>query len=219
MPDYSPTKKYLFAAIFAVAMAYFEAAVVVYLREIYYPGGFSLPLVMIPQKMIIIELFREASTMIMLIAVTWFMGRKFWERFGWFIILFGIWDIFYYVWLKLTIGWPESLLDWDVLFLIPVPWIGPVISPVAVSAVMIIIGYSITKLYFKGRHFKPTLFSWILASVATCMVLFSFMHDLDATLRLQPPRPYLYWLLISGLTLYAWAYLHPFCKTKIFKRS
>jgi len=218
MPNHSLTKKYLYVAIFAIAMAYFEAAVVVYLRELYYPEGFSLPLIDIPHRMIVIELFREASTLIMLIVVAALCGKKFWERFGYFIILFGIWDIFYYVWLNVTLGWPASLLEWDVLFLIPYPWIGPVIAPVSISVVMILTGYSITKLYYKGRQFKPTLFSWVLAIIATCMILLSFMYDLDATLRFQPPRPYLYWLLISGLTLYVWAYLHSFCKTKIFKR-
>ena len=27
-------------------------------------------------------------------------------------------------------GWPETVLDWDILFLLPLPWWGPVIAPV-----------------------------------------------------------------------------------------
>jgi len=217
MPDHSLTKRYLFITIFAVAMAYFEAAVVVYLRELYYPDGFALPLVEIPRKLIIIELFREASTMIMIAVTAALCGRKFWERFGYFIIIFGIWDIFYYIWLKVTLGWPVSLLDWDILFLIPLPWIGPVIAPMAVSVVMILIGHSITRLYYKRRFFKPSLFSWLLAIIGTGMILLSFMYDTAATLHFQPPRPYLYWLLISGLTLYVWAYLHSYSRTRVFE--
>ena len=57
-----------------------------------------------------------------------------------FMISFGVWDIFYYVFLRLLIGWPESLMTWDLLFLLPVPWVGPVIAPVLVSLSMIVAG-------------------------------------------------------------------------------
>ena len=206
-------RKLTYIVIFAVAMAYFEAAVVVYLRELYHPEGFMFPLKAVPTGEIIVELFRELATMIMLVMVAVMSGRKSWERFGYFLILFGIWDIFYYVWLKATIGWPSSFLDWDILFLIPLPWIGPVIAPVAVSTLMIIVGLSMTRLFQKGFSFGPTIRTWILAILATAMILFSFMYDLDATLRFQMPRPYLYWLLISGLALYIVAYLHSYERT------
>ncbi len=39
-----------------------------------------------------------------------------------FAIAFGVWDIVFYVCLQLLLGWPASLLTWDILFLIPVPW-------------------------------------------------------------------------------------------------
>jgi hypothetical protein len=207
-------KKLILVAVFAVAMAYFEAAVVVYLRELFHPEGFAFPLKAVPGRQIIVELLREIATMIMLITVAAMSGRKFWERFGYFLILFGIWDIFYYIWLRVAVGWPSSFLEWDILFLIPLPWIAPVIAPVAVAVLMLIIGLSITRLYYKGFSFEPTLRSWILAAAATAMILFSFMYDLDATLHFQMPRPYLYWLLISGLALYVVAYLHSYEKTR-----
>ena len=116
-------KKLVWLALFAIAMAYFEAAVVVYLRELFYPDYFPFPLKFIPLNLLAIELFREAATLVMLTAVAVVVGKKFWERFGYMIILFGVWDIFYYVWLKVTIGWPVSLQDWDILFLIPIPWL------------------------------------------------------------------------------------------------
>jgi hypothetical protein len=205
-------KRIAFIVIFAIAMAYFEAAVVVYLRELHYPLGFSFPLRAPLQELIVIELFREIATILMLITVGAVAGRKFWEKFGYFIILFGVWDIFYYIWLKVTIGWPGSFLEWDVLFLIPVPWIGPVIAPIAISVLMIIIGLSITGLFSRGYSFRPALFTWLLTVFATALVLFSFMYDVDATLRFQMPRPYLYWLLLSGLTLYVLAYIHSYRK-------
>ena len=87
--------KIIFLSLFAAAMGYLEAAVVVYLRDLLYPGGFSFPLRDMPARIIVIELFRELSTMVMLVAVAALSGRRFWERFGFFIFIFGLWDVFY----------------------------------------------------------------------------------------------------------------------------
>src|SRR3989339_29735 len=138
--------------VFAVAFGYIESAVVVYLRELYYPNGFIVPfsigfpfirfgaspfLAAIPQKIMLIEVFREAATIILLGAAAFLAGKSFKERLGVFLWPFAVWDIFYYVFLRLTIGWPQSLNTPDVLFLIPVPWIAPVWMPLAGSAAMI----------------------------------------------------------------------------------
>jgi len=189
-------------------MGYFEAAVVVYLRGLFYPEGFSFPLKIAPSGHIITELFREAATIIMLVTVAALAARKFWERFGYFIILFGVWDIFYYVWLKVLIDWPSSLFDWDILFLIPLPWISPVIAPVLVALLMIVIGLSITSLFHKGYEFKPTKVTWGLAVSGTFLILLSFMIDVDAGINQKMPEPYLYRLLFPGLFFYCIAYLH-----------
>lgn len=183
-------------------MAYIEAAVVVYLRELYYPEGFSFPLKLIPDRLLFIELLREAATIVMLAIIAVLTGRKPWERFGWFIIAFGIWDIFYYIWLRATICWPAGLLDWDILFLVPLPWIGPVIAPILISLVMIGAGLSITRLYDGGRTFSPPRSSWILAVAATVIILYSFMRDTGATLNQHKPQPYYFSLLIIGLAFY-----------------
>jgi hypothetical protein len=191
-------------------MGYFEATVVVYLRDLYYPDGFSFPLVMIPTRMITIELFRELSTIVMIAAVAIIAGKKLWERFGFFLILFGIWDIFYYVWLRISINWPLSMFDWDVLFLIPIPWIGPVIAPILIALLMIIFGFKITGLFAQGINFKPTLASWTLSIIGTVLILYSFMRDTDATISQMMPQPYLYSFLIAGLILYLIAFIHAY---------
>ena len=196
--------------LFAVAMGYFEAALVVYLREFLYPEGFSFPFKIIPVNLAVIEIVREAATVIMLIAVSALAGRKFWERFGYFIILFGIWDIFYYVFLWLTIGWPSTIFEWDVLFLIPLPWIGPVIAPVLVAVLMVVCGVLMTRMIHKGREFRFTRLSWVLGCVATAVILFTFMRDFNATMRQQLPQPYWYWLLFAGLALYCWAFVRSY---------
>ena len=135
----------------------------------------------------------------MLAAVSMLAGRKFWERFGYFIIMFGVWDIFYYIWLKAAINWPSSLFEWDILFLIPLPWIGPVIAPVLVALLMIVIGISLTYLFNKGQTFKPTVVTWVLAVIATVVIMYSFMCDVEAGLRQGMPKPYRYELLLIGI--------------------
>jgi hypothetical protein len=193
---------------FSVAMAVVEAAIVVYLRRIYYPEGFHFPLKAVELATLSIELVREVATVVMLVAVGMLAGTRGWERFAYFLVAFGAWDIAYYLWLKLFINWPASLLDWDILFLLPLPWIGPVIAPCSIAVIMIVIGMSIITLLHRGFNFRATPLSWVLAICATAILLFSFMHDFPATLHFQEPHPYLYGLLVIGDLLYIIAYLH-----------
>jgi hypothetical protein len=206
------TGKSILIASFAIAFAYVETSVVVYLRELFYPEGFTFPLKSMPLKLIVIELVRELATMIMLGAVAMLTARRAWERFGYFIIAFGVWDIFYYIWLKATIDWPSSIFEWDILFLIPVPWIGPVVAPVLISILMIVVGFMITRLYSLGSEFEPGWLSWSLAILATVVILYSFTRDFSATLNQQMPQPYQYSWLVIGLLLYGSGFAIPYRK-------
>jgi len=184
--------------IFGIAMGFAEAAVVVYLRMIYYPGGFEFPLKLIADQDIIIEVYREMATIFMLLSFSALVGKSPFERFSCFIMSFGIWDIFYYVWLKVLLDWPATLFDWDILFLIPVPWIGPVIAPVSVSMLLILSGIIIATQFNNGRNMRFSLFSIILALTGSMVILYSFMYDTGATLQQQMPEPYRYELLVIG---------------------
>ena len=129
-------------AAFAVAMAYVEAAVVAYLRLLYYPDGFSIEgaasLQCVPPTVLAIEIGREAATIVMLVAVAFLSaGKNWWVRLAHFMWAFAIWDIFYYIWLYVLLRWPPGPMTVDVLFLIPRPWIAPVFVPVAISLLMI----------------------------------------------------------------------------------
>jgi len=208
------TGKIIWLAIFAIAMAFIESAVVVYLRAIFYPDGFKFPLKAITDHKIVIEVFREAATLFMLLSVTFLAGKKRWERFAYFMFLFGVWDVFYYIWLKVLLNWPASLFDWDILFLIPIPWISPVIAPVSVSLLMIIFSILISRSIHKGFGFSPKLLSGILALSGITLILYSFMHDINATLHQQMPKPYHYDFLIIGDSLFIVAFLIAYVKRK-----
>jgi len=203
-------KTVLYILLFTVAMTYVESALVVVLRELFYPTGFEFPLKDIPSWIMLMEAGRELATILMLIVVAALAARRFWRRFGFFLLMFGVWDIFYYSWLKLLIGWPTSWTDWDLLFLIPVPWVGPVIAPITVSIVMIVVGTSIISLFHAKLEFRPTRFSWIMALAATAAILYSFMADYELILRQEEPRGYNYVLLGIGLLLYLIGYIHAY---------
>ena len=190
--------------VFSVAMAFLEAVVVVYLRELYYPEGFAFPLKMIPARVALIEAGRELATVVMLVAVAWFSGRTPAERFALFGICFAVWDIFYYAWLRALIGWPASFFTWDILFLIPSPWIGPVISPLAVSVCLIVGSIIILNRLKSGGRFRPNLWEWAIACGGALLIVLSYTMDLDAGLGKSRPQPYRWELLAVGLA--AWFY-------------
>jgi hypothetical protein len=123
---------------FAIAMGMLESAVVIYLRDILYPEGFDFPLNPVRPDLVWTEIGRELATLVMLLTLGILTGRTLAERFAWFLYAFAVWDIFYYIFLWILIGWPESIMTWDVLFLLPVTWTGPVLSPLIVACTMIV---------------------------------------------------------------------------------
>ena len=123
----SMREKVVFLVVFAAAMAFVEAAVVVYLREMIGVGPL-FPMKYLPPKIVTVEIVREAATLVMLLCAASLAVRGSARRFGAFLLLFAVWDIFYYLWLYAATGWPACVTDWDILFLIPLPWVGPVWS-------------------------------------------------------------------------------------------
>ena len=162
---------------FSVAMGFLETAVVVYLRNIYYPEGFHLPLKVIDPHIALVEILREAATLMMLISIAMLTGKSSIQRFAFFLLCFGIWDLFYYVFLKVFLNWPASLLDGDVLFLIPLPWIGPVLAPCILSLTMMLVALVFLK---KENILSESGIGWkniLLMITGSCIVIYSFIMD------------------------------------------
>jgi len=192
--------------VIGIAFGYFEAAVVIYLRELVYPSGFSFPLVVIPVKLLVTEVCREAASLVLIVAIAALAAGRFRDRLGYLLILFGTWDIFYYVWLKVTLDWPGSLVDWDVLFLIPLPWIAPVIAPLLIAGLMVVIGVMILVASARQHEFGKPRLTAVLTLLGTAPILYSFMYDTAATLHQQMPQDYRYSLLAAGLIVYVAAF-------------
>ncbi len=171
--------------VFSIAMGYMETAVVVYLREMYYPGGFGFPLKPIGFNIAVTEIIREAATIIMLGAAGILTGRTTTEKFGNFVYSFAVWDIFYYVFLKLLLHWPDSLVSWDLLFLIPVPWVGPVICPVLNSLSMILLALIISYFTDKKLTVKLKTKEWIMLITGSVVVIISYTLDYSSYILSQ----------------------------------
>lgn len=140
MPD--RTRNILLLTLFAIGMAQVEASLVVHLRSLYYPAN---PLEIFPLNLLsprdhAIELARELATVVMILSVALLTARGFTRVFAVFVFVFGLWDLFYYLWLKIMIGWPVSWLEWDVLYLIPWPWLGPWLAPVLIALLFVVWG-------------------------------------------------------------------------------
>ena len=167
--------------IFSVAMGLLEAVVVIYLRQIYYPHGFSFPLTLLNTKIYFIELLRELATLVMLVSVSLLAGNSRNQKFAWFLFAFALWDLTYYAALKLFLDWPVSWLTWDVLFLIPVTWVGPVLAPVICSLTMLLLAFMI----LRKPHFRFTKASFWLMLSGAALIFFSFVQDYGTLLLHQ----------------------------------
>jgi hypothetical protein len=198
---------------FAISFAWVESAIVVYLREIYYAGKFNFPLVIvwgegrrIIDPLLGIELAREIATIIMLVAVGYMAGKNQYQRIAFFMIAFGIWDIFYYIWLYVMVSWPESLMTWDLLFSLPLPWVGPVITPVLIAIVMVVAGALI--IYCDEKGYDLRLWRWYDTAIEFgCggVMIMAFCWDWKNILQVPGqiartglPNPFAWWLYVPA---------------------
>ena len=212
---------------YAIAMAFLESAVVIYLRELYYPVEFKFPMAPIATHVAITELFRELATMIMLLAPAALVTTGRLERFAWFSFCFGVWDIFYYVFLKAVLDWPATIFEPDILFLVPVVWVGPVLAPCVVSIGLIMLAGILLHRRSIQPHFRLKGVHWSALVLSGSLILYTFLEepvgyvlktsgirsisswpasDAEALVALQGyiPEHYDWWTFIVALIVGGW---------------
>lgn len=205
----STTKRFLGVSAYAIAMAYLEAAVVVYLRALL--GLTDITAVDVSLGPYgLVEIGREAATVAMLVAVGWMAGRRGRERWAYGLFAFGLWDIFYYIWLKLLIDWPASLLGWDLLFLIPLPWWGPVLAPALIAALFCVAAVLAVVRMQRGQRLGITPLRLAIAMAGALLALYVFMSDAIRAVLAGPvdwsalrPTPFQWPLFLVSLGLMA----------------
>ena len=220
-------RRVLLVTLFGVAFGYVEAAVVVYLRVIYDPVRASLhpeqppdsllPLVTLQElraedpehvTRLAIELGRELATLVMLVVAAALARRRRGEWIAFFMIVFGVWDIAYYLGLKAMIGFPASLMTWDILFLVPLPWLGPVLAPVVVSLTMIGAGCVMLRETEHERPLQARWYHWTGIVAGGLIVIWSFCKDYEQTLAGEMPNAYSWPLFALGELVGMAAFAH-----------
>jgi hypothetical protein len=206
--------------LFGISFGYVEASVVVYLRTVYdplrvqlhpdRPAGELFPLISpeqlrkaAPERfwLLSVEIAREAATIVMLASVALIAGRSAWLPS--FAIAFGTWDLAFYLFLRILLHWPSSIMTWDILFLIPVPWVAPVLAPSIVS--MTIIGAGLVALARPVR-LRPS--HWVAMIAGGALILLSFMWDWQNLLAGGLPRPFAWTLFGAGDLLGIAVFVH-----------
>jgi hypothetical protein len=181
--------------------------VVIYLREIAVPirAQAGLPpseLFPIPSleqigpkiKLVEMELAREAATLAMLAAVAGIVSRKSVAAFS---LAFGIWDLAFYGWLRVLIGWPPTPNTWDLLFLVPVPWAAPVLAP-SIVALSLAIGGALVLASDPAEKSTPSRIAGPLLVSGAAVLLVSFMWDWRHWLAGGMPRSFPWGIFAAG---------------------
>ncbi len=219
--------------VFGIAFGYLEAAVVSYLRILHEPArrhfypdrpsGELFPLLTLEQvgtagpeqrKTLFVEIGREAATMLMLAAIALAVARNARQWTAAFIIAFGVWDIVFYAGLKLLLNWPSSLLTWDILFLIPVPWVGPVIAPIIVSSAMVAAGMWCLRRESTGRPLRIDLWNTAGVLAGALVIILSFTLDYRNIMAGGLPHPFHWGVFGLGLGIGILSYAFALIATK-----
>ena len=232
MPPFRPGWLLAGVVLFGIGFGFVEAVVVVDLRTILTAvTGRTDPLSadeifpMIPMdrleradpataRLMKIEVLREAATLVMLAGVGRAAGRTFIQRLSLLLIAFGIWDLCYYVFLKVLLGWPESLWTWDILFLIPVPWAAPVLAPAIVAASMAVAGSAVIVREASGRAFRVSGREWTALVSGGFLLILSFCWDWRNIASGGMPNPFPWALFAAGEGVGLGGFLHAACTNR-----
>ncbi|MGO9480426.1 MAG: hypothetical protein ACLP05_01415 [Candidatus Kryptoniota bacterium] len=172
--------------IYAIAMGYLESAVVIYLRETAFGNSVQVfPLRFMTPQLGQIELIREAATIVMLLTTGYLAGKNTFQKWMFFVYSFAVWDIFYYIFLRIFTGWPHSFGDFDVLFLIPVIWISPVAAPILISLLLTLTSIILISLSGKSENLRISITGSVLFLSGAAAAFYSFAEQSIRILVLQ----------------------------------
>lgn len=207
-PIKSTDQRIIFSLIaFGIAFGFLEAAVVVYLRVISHsvraaagiPPDQLFPLIKIEQigsymKIVRIEAAREASTIVMLVSIALAATRNARTWIAAFALVFGVWDLAFYASLRIMTGWPASLGNWDLLFLLPVPWTGPVLAPSIVAA-SLVAGGIVALMRQPPRIDRVT---WMMLLAGGAIVFVSFIWEWRDVVAGMMPKNFPWTIFVAG---------------------
>ncbi len=225
--------------LFGISFGYVEAAVVIYLRSLTEPvrarvysqaAANNLFPLLTPEELhsqnqgklwgvLKIELLREFATLVMLAAIALAVSRSRTEGVAAFAVAFGVWDLAFYAFLRLLIGWPASLFTWDLLFLLPVPWCGPVLAPAIVSVTMIGAGAVVLRNAGQHRATRMTRLQWLSIYMGGLIVVISFTWNYRRLLQARLPHTFPWPVFLLGEALGISGFVRGWLKTTRLRPS
>lgn len=187
--------------VFGVAFGLIEAAVVVYLRDIFdIQDGELFPFLPYPDSIqenaLRIERFREAATLLLMLAPAYLFSNRVFEKVVAYGIVFGLWVMSYYGFLWIFLDWPTTLMTYDVLFLIPALWVAPVICPLMISLSLVVFGTSYIIIGRRRVTRIPSAMQFLMAVGGGVLVIWSFVAESDYYMNGGVP-PAFSWLIFG----------------------
>lgn len=199
-------KKLLPLCILGIAFGMIEASVVIYLRPFFAPADSPFSLVLLnPEGMtalqrtlLTVEAWREIATLLLIAGAAAVAARSLLHWAAYFVFTFAVWDIFYYIWLSVRIGWPQTLMQWDILFLIPKMWLAPVLVPLLISVMGIVMSMVVVRTLDLRRSVHMAFYHWTPVCLALLLWLISFLNKSDKGMT-SFPESYSWWLFVLGM--------------------
>ena len=201
-------KRLAVLTLFSITFAFFVTAVMYFIRSHYYPNGFDFPVKLLKGLPFAIEYMRQLANLVIIFCVAYLAGRNVRERMAAFMFVFGLWDIFYYIWFYILIQWPPDLMAWDLLYRVPVHWSGPVIAPIIVSIALIKAALLIFYSGSKNWNIKFNLSDWLVEIFAGIGVLTAFLWNYQKIQQGKIPEYFPWWIfgVSVGLGICYFAY-------------
>jgi hypothetical protein len=183
-------------------MGLMEAVVVVYLRALGQNGGTELMQLhelvrALDPRLLFIERQREVATLVLLLVPAFLFSERFTYRLLAYVLGFGVWDLTYYLFLRGFIAWPAHWFVLDVLFLIPKPWIAPVLCPIMIAGSMVLFATLYLSLARTRAIKSPHPGAWLALVAGAGLTLFAFMGQSDAYMRASEQLPRFPWMLFG----------------------
>ncbi len=196
---------YLGLWLFGIAFGLMEASVVVYLRALSAPDGAGAAnptdmLTGLAAQLLATERIRELTTLAILAVPAALFARRLSYKVLAFLLCFGVWDLSYYGFLKLMLNWPPKWLTLDVLFLVPRPWVAPVLCPVLISGLLVVFASGCLMLGRTRTLRLPGLIATLSGLLGGALVMFSFLRAGEA-MRLDYAINFVWWPFAAGYAL------------------